>query len=234
MKKVILISGGSTGLGYSIAKLLSPKHDVVIASTNEKKLFQAASDLKCQYKVCNISDWEQDEKLLKFVVDKFGRIDVLINNAGIWLPGELSANDPKKIREVIDVNTTGTIYLTKAALPYMKKQARGLIINIISKDALYAKPERSVYHASKWAIRGFTECMETELEKYGIAVTGIYPGLMKTKLFHQLDCRRDLKDALDPDAVAKVIEFILSYNDLATFPDISIRSLKEPPITTLF
>lgn len=165
--KTILISGGSDGLGKAIAKQLAAGNKVIILSPSEEKLRRAADEIGCDYKVCDVRNYAQ----VKRAIEGLGSIDCLVNNAGLWIEGPLDENDPDYAKQVLDVNVLGVINLTKAVIPVMKKQQAGLIININSQGGFYAKAERSVYTAAKWAITGFTKAMQPELAPHGIAVT---------------------------------------------------------------
>lgn len=224
----ILISGGSDGLGKALATRFAPEHQVVILSHNEEKLKQVSTDLGCEYVVADVTDFSSLEMAFKKVLEKFPRIDVLINNAGIWLQGPLSENNPQEIEEVIKVNTLGTIFLTKVVVPTMQSQGSGRIINIISQDGLRSKKDRSIYTASKWAITGFTKCLEEDLSESGIGVTGIYPGVMKTKLFEKQGEDRDLTYALDLPEVAKLVEFVINLPSDTVLPEIVIKNINNP------
>jgi len=115
--------------------------------------------------------------------------------------------------------------MTKAVVPAMKQQKSGLIININSQGGLYAKAERSVYTASKWAVTGFTKAMQPELAPFGIAVTGIYPGMLKTDMFNKMGIDKDMSKGLDTKEVAKTVEFLLSFDTPTTFPEIGIKHI---------
>src|SRR3990167_1184785 len=183
MSKVTLITGGSSGLGFEIAKKLSPSSQVIIISSNEDKLKRSAQELNCEYLVCDVTKLEDIRKTVDAVVEKHGRLDVLINNAGILIEGELDSNDPNYVHKVLEVNTLGPIWFSQAVIPQMKRQKSGRIVNIISQAGKIAKAERTVYNASKFALTGFTEGLSLELAKYNIGVTGVYPWKMETKMF---------------------------------------------------
>jgi NADP-dependent 3-hydroxy acid dehydrogenase YdfG len=223
-KKVILISGGSSGLGKAIAEKLAPNNHVIILSHNEEKLREVAKEINCDYVEAELTEYETLKTAVNKVIQKHHTLDVLINNAGIWMEGELEDNDPRKIKELIDVNTTGTIFLTRAVLPGMRFRKDGQIINIISKDGLSAKKSRSVYHASKWAITGFTKCLQEDLSEENIRVTGIYPGLINTDLFQKNDVNRDLSDALDPSEVASLVEYVINLSPSIQVTEIGINN----------
>lgn len=219
--KTILITGGSDGLGKTIAARLAANHRVIILSPNEEKLARTAQEIGCEYKVCDVRDYSQAEK----TIQEIGAVDCLINNAGLWIQGALDENDAQRIHEVLEVNTLGVINMTKAVMPAMKQQKTGLIININSQGGLYAKAERSVYAASKWAITGFTKAMQPELAPFGIAVTGIYPGMLKTDMFNKMGIDKDMSKGLDTDEVAKTVEFLLSFDKPTMFPEIGVKHI---------
>lgn len=222
MEKVILITGGSDGLGKAIAECLAKQYRVVILARDRKKLEEVAKKLNCKFLVCDITDQKQVEKAVSDIIKEFGRIDCLVNNAGVFIEGLLEDNPPDTIREVIDINVVGTILVTRAVLLHMKRDGSGLIININSRAGLLAKPERSIYNTSKWAITGFTKCMQLELGATGIKIVGIYPGKMNTKIFKKAGIAKNMKNAIDPREVAKVVEFILERDEKVLVSDVSI------------
>lgn len=226
MKKVIVISGGSDGLGKTIAKRLSPQNNVIILSRSEEHLKKVSSELNCLYKVCDVSDWNKVEKTIEQIISEHGSIDCLVNSAGLWIEGKLEDNNAEEIKKVMEANTLGTIYLSKAVIPHMKAVG-GTIFNIISQAGFYAKAERSVYNTSKWALTGFTKSLEHEIAKDGIRVIGLYPGKMNTSMFLKAGIKKDVSDGLDPQDVAKTIEFVLSLNNSTTFPEIGIKNINN-------
>ena len=135
MKKVIIITGGSDGLGKSIAERLAQneENDVVILSNQEDKLTDAAIETNSDYQLCDVTDSKSVETAVQVILQKYGKIDVLINNAGVWLAGDLTECSYDVINNCIDVNTKGPIYMTKAVLPSMYKNKKGLIINVCSQ-----------------------------------------------------------------------------------------------------
>jgi short-subunit dehydrogenase len=184
--KTILITGGSDGLGKAIAARLATNNKVIILSPHEDKLRVVAQELGCEYKVCDVRDYAQTEKVAQEI---------------------------------------GLINTTKAVIPAMKQQGSGLIINVNSQGGLYAKAERGVYTATKWAITGFTKAMQPELAPYGIAMTGLYPGMMKTDMFNKMGIEKDTSNGLELDEVAKTIEFLLSFEKPTMFPEIGIKHI---------
>lgn len=222
-KNVILISGGSEGLGYAIAEKFSKIHTVIILARNAQKTKKAAKELGCDFVIADVSDTGQVARAVSAVIKKHKKIDYLVNNAGLWIEGPLEKNNPKRIKEVIDVNTTGTILLTRSVLPYMRARKRGRIIMVNSQSGFYGKGERSVYNASKWAITGFTKSLQMELAGSAITVTGFYPGSMKTKLFEKAGIKKDTSKAMTVADAVRAVQFILETPDDLAIPEISIK-----------
>jgi len=137
--KTIVITGGSDGLGKTLTKSLSQEYKVIILATNEEKMKLVAKEYDCTYKVCDVSDYDSVERIINEIVVEHKKIDVLINNAGLWIQGELDTNDSDRIKRVIEVNLLGTINVSKAVIPFMKENKEGLIININSQAGINHK-----------------------------------------------------------------------------------------------
>lgn len=225
--KVVVISGGSDGLGKALAKQLSKNNKVIILAPNEVKLRQVVEELECDYLVCDVSIWEQVEKAVESIIEKYTKIDVLINNAGVWIEGPIENNSPADIKRAIETNTLGTMLLTRAVVPNMKKNKSGWIINVISQAGIYVKAERTVYNGSKWAITGFTKSLQPELAMHGIKVIGLYPGQIRTDLFKKAGIEKNIERALDPEDIVKTVEFMLGFENTVTFPEIGIKHLEN-------
>lgn len=221
MKPVCLITGGASGLGRELAASLSGQYQVVILDLKSSHLPHVARHFGCLYHFCDVSQYAQVEKIVK----KYSRIDVLINCAGIYLDGELIDNQPEKIKQTILVNSLGPINLCKAVVPLMKKQKQGIIININSMAGLRPRKLCSVYHSSKYALTGFAQSIASELEKYHIKVTNIYPDIIDTNFSKKGTIRRDFSHALDPDQIVKLVDFLLSLDPNTTLPDVTIKAL---------
>jgi len=225
MPKIIIVSGGSDGLGKEIAKVLTGSNKVIILAHNEQKLKTVSEEIGCDYVLADVSRYDQVEKAINNVLDKYGHLDCLVNSAGIWAKGKITDNTFEEITEILDVNTKGTIFLCKAVLPQMEKQGGGEIINIISQDGLCAKKDRSLYHSSKWAITGFTKCLQLDYSEKNIKVTGVYPGLMRTTLFEKKGVQRDLTHSLNLVEVAKLVEYVINLSPDTHIPEIGIKNL---------
>lgn len=227
MKKVIVITGASDGLGKTLTESLSKENNVIALATTEEKLQKVAEDNNCNYKVCDVSDYHQVEKCTNEIIEEFGKIDILINNAGLWIQEELEENDVERIHDVIDVNLLGMIYMTKAVIPIMKKNQDGIIININSQAGINHKAERVVYNASKWGVTGFSKSLQDEVAKYGIRVTDILPGMLKTDMFNKMNIKKNMENGLDTKEVARLVKFIIDTPKDVMIPEVGIKNINN-------
>jgi NAD(P)-dependent dehydrogenase (short-subunit alcohol dehydrogenase family) len=222
MKKIVLVSGGTDGLGRAVADRLRSDHTVVIMSATGPKCLKTARELDCDSAVGDVSNYAACERAVAQVIERHGRLDVLINNAGIWLEGPLETLEPEAIHRTFEVNALGTINLTRAALPQMKQQGNGRIINVISSAGKSGKPGKSVYAASKFAITGFTEALQSELAPAGIGVTGVYPGKLNTQFFAKTGIQKSMDNALDPDVVSGLIAQVVEAGPTTQISDLTL------------
>ena len=227
MEKVIVITGGSDGLGKELATNLVKENKVIILSPTEEKLKDVAETLDCDYKVCDVSDYSLVERTVKEIVNQYEKIDVLINNAGLWIQEELEQNDSNRIKQVIEVNLLGTINMTKSVISTMKKSQDGLIININSQAGINYKAERTVYNASKWGVTGFTKSLQPELAKYGIRVTDVYPGMLKTDMFQKLGIEKNMANGLELKEVSRLVKFIIDTPKDVMIPEVGIKNINN-------
>jgi short-subunit dehydrogenase len=155
----------------------------------------------------DVTKEDELQKLLDFVVEKFGKLDIWINNAGIWLPHmPIEKMDWKRAHNLIEINLFGTVYGSKVALAQMRKQNSGLILNIISTSGLDGKINETAYCASKFAANGFTKSLKKEVDGKNIKVFTVYPGGMQTNLFDEKK-PENYGDFMDPNEVAeKIVE----------------------------
>jgi 3-oxoacyl-[acyl-carrier protein] reductase len=222
-KKVILITGGTDGLGKAIAERLAKSDNVIICSPSEERVRGISKLIGCEGIVCDAGNAESVAACVARVVKKYGRIDVLINNAGVWIQGPLTENDPERISDVVAVNLIGPMLMSRTVIPAMRNSGKGLIINVISQAGLYGKAERTVYNATKFGLTGFTKSLAMELAPVGIRVTGLYPGMMRTAMFSKLGIEKDMGRAVDPSTVAGAIAFLLSLPDDVAVPEFGIK-----------
>lgn len=220
--KNIIITGASDGLGKSIARELKDEN-LILISRNEEKLKALATELNCKYSVCDLKDYKSIESIVK----EIGDVDILINNAGIWLAGDLEENTFDQISDCIDVNTKAPIYMTKAVLPIMRSKKSGLIINVCSQSSFDNDDFSTVYNASKWAMRGFNRSIQRVLSKENIKVTGFYPGFMQTDLFKKAGNDYDTSTGLETEKVAKAVRFITECDGDVIIPEFGIKDVEN-------
>ena len=227
MKKTIVITGGSDGLGKTLTETFSKENNVIILATNEEKMKLVSENNNCSYKICDVRNYDIVEKTINEILKEYNKVDVLINNAGLWIQEELDVNDSNRIKEVIDVNLLGTINVSKAVIPSMKENKDGLIININSQAGINHKAERVVYNASKWGVTGFSKSLQDEVAKYGIRVTDVMPGMMKTEMFSKMNITKNMANGLDTKQVARLIQFIIDTPSDVMIPEVGIKNINN-------
>jgi short-subunit dehydrogenase len=196
-RPVVLITGGSRGLGLAIAtRFAHTPVRLVLASRNLAELQQAQATLLTQFPhlhpedfhlvAADLSKPEEAQRLISETIDRFGRIDVLVNNAGIIDVGPIESQTLEIFERTMQINFFAALYTTWAALPHLRKQTplsgnrRAAIVNIASIGGKIAVPHMLPYSAAKFALVGFSEGLHAELRHKGIRVTTVCPGLMRT------------------------------------------------------
>jgi len=225
-EKIIVIIGGTDGLGKAIAIRLNKNNTVIISSSDRLHVLASSKEIGCKGVVCDVTNDSSIHTCITSIQNTYGIIDVLINSFGVWIQDELTANEPKKISHVIDVNLKGVISVTRAVIPGMEKQKNGEIINIISQAGLYGKAQRSVYNATKFGLVGFTKSLAMELAPKGIKVSGLYPGMMKTNMFEKVGITKNMDVAIDVEVVARAVEFIISLPNSVVVPEFGIKHIQ--------
>lgn len=184
MDKVVLITGASTGIGLETAKLFQTKNWKVAATMRvpEKAAdLQKIADIEC-FRL-DVTDVDSIKAAISATLDKFGRIDAVVNNAGYAVVGPFEAASQEQIKRQFDTNVFGLMNVCREILPYFREQRRGHIINVASIAGRMTFPLYSLYHASKWAVEGFSESLQFELEPFNIRVKIIEPGPIKTDFY---------------------------------------------------
>jgi NAD(P)-dependent dehydrogenase (short-subunit alcohol dehydrogenase family) len=182
-QKTIFITGSSSGLGRAAAKLFASKGWKVIASMRDPKKEKQLGDISgITLMALDVTDPHQIESVAEQVVTP-GGVDVVFNNAGYGLAGALEGLTDEQVLRLVNTNMLGTIRTTKAFVPHFREKRSGLFINTTSLGGLVAFPFNSIYHATKWAIEGWSESMAFELNQFGIGIKTVEPGGIRTDFF---------------------------------------------------
>ncbi len=240
-QKVVMVTGSSSGIGREISLLLARNNYVVYASMrnlekgSELKSIAENENLDLYILHLDVNDDESVNKALDSIYSKSSRLDVLINNAGYGLRGAFEDLDMSEIKSLYETNVFGYIRTIQSALPIMRKQQSGLIINISSGVGRFGIPNASAYSSSKFAVEGLSESLFYEVEPFGIKVVLVEPGVIKTNFFNSLvvanrsadpaspyaqmmrekdgGLNEMIKNGSDPEYVAKIVlDIILNDN----------------------
>jgi len=183
MSKVWFVTGSASGLGRSIAEAVLAAGDRLVATARDPRRLE---DLVKKYgdqirtASLDVADEDAAHAALQVAMDAFGRLDVVVNNAGYGDVAPFEQLSSERFKAVIDTNFYGVVNVTRAALPIMRKQKSGCILQISSVGGRLALPGSSAYHAAKWAVGGFTESLAQEAAPFGVKVCALEPGGMRT------------------------------------------------------
>jgi short-subunit dehydrogenase len=180
MGKVAFITGGTSGIGKAICTYLSNKGITVYGSGRNVKNGSTLEGFTLVK--CDVTSDTSVKEALSYIIEKEGRIDLLVNNAGIGMAGSVEDSEIEEIRNIFNTNVAGTLRTCKAILPYMRNQKSGLIINISSVGGLMGLPYRGIYSSSKSSVELISEAMSMEVMKFGIKVVLIEPGDFNTSI----------------------------------------------------
>lgn len=221
----IIVTGASKGIGRAIAlRLAEDGHDIVAVYQNPKnEMSELIAEIESKGVqalaiMANVSDEQSVKHLVEQTIEKFGRIDGLVNNAGITKDKLLLRMNEQDFSEVIDVNLKGTFFCTKLVAKQMMKQKSGSIVNLSSVVSLTGNIGQANYSASKGGVNSFTKTAAQELAMYHIRVNAVAPGMIKTRMTDVIpeDIRENMLKSIplgrigEPKDVANVVSFLLS------------------------
>lgn len=182
--KIALVTGASSGFGKLIAETLT-RHGFTVYGTSRRDSPDTSAGVKMR--VLDVTDDASVAACVQGVIDEVGRIDLLVNNAGIVHDSFIEETPPEVVEAVIQTNFYGTVRVTRAVLPHMRAQRAGQVINLTSLAGLVSPPMQAYYAASKHAVEGFTEALHYEIESFGIKVSLVEPGFFKTDIHGNTD-----------------------------------------------
>jgi short-subunit dehydrogenase len=234
--KNVVITGASRGLGKAISEIFaSHGHRLFLSSQNAVSLYTRMEDLQHKYpdlqvkaKPFDLAEKSQAEALGYWVLEEISRarnersaIDVLVNNAGHFLPGKIVDEQPGTLEKMIQVNLYSAYHLTRVLLPRMMEERTGHIFNICSIASLQAYPNGGSYSISKFALAGFSKNLREELKTFGIKVTGVYPGALYTDSWSSSGI--DPKRIMEPKDIAQLVFAATQLSPQAVVEDILVR-----------
>ena len=238
--KVVVITGASSGLGEAVARLLSAQGAIVVLGARRIERLQAlVNELvkgggKALAVSTDVTRYDQVKSLVETAVQSFGRIDVIINNAGLMPNSPLERLKIDDWNETIDVNIKGVLYGIAAALPYMQQQKGGHIINVSSVAGHKVRPGNAVYAATKHAVRVISEGLRQEVKPYNIRTTVISPGAVDTELPNSItepdiaeNIRKFYEKAIPADSFARAVVVAMSQPDDVDVNEILFRPTSQ-------
>lgn len=228
-----LVTGGSKGIGRAICLALAKEGaNIIIASRNESEIKETMDKLKEMGSKslaiqADVRSEEDVRRLISMTIDKCGKLDILINNAGVAYKRRLEETTLEEYEKIMDTNLKGVFLCTKYAIPYIKESKNGKIINISSVGGLHGLPEFSVYCASKFGVNGITESIASELEGE-IKVYAVCPGAVDTDMYRSLFSNRP---PLKPEHIAEKVLELASPDSKVTSG--KIIEIQAPPVPQL-
>jgi NADP-dependent 3-hydroxy acid dehydrogenase YdfG len=238
--KVVVITGASSGLGEATARLLSAKGaSVVLGARRIDRIQSLADELtgsggKALAIPTDVTHYDQVKRLVDAAVQTYGRIDVIINNAGLMPHSPLERLKIDDWNRTIDVNIKGVLYGIAAALPYMKQQKAGHIINVSSVAGHKVRPTSAVYAATKAAVLTLSEGLRQEVKPYNIRTTVISPGAVATELPNSVtepdiaeNVRKSYEIAIPADSFARAVAFAMSQPEEVDVNEILFRPTRQ-------
>ena len=239
--KVVVITGASSGMGEAAAKHLATlEATVVLGARRADKIEKLAKDIqetdgKALAVTVDVTNLEQVKNLVDTAIQQFGRVDVILNNAGIMPLSPMDRINVEEWNRMIDVNIKGVLNGIAAVLPYMKEQKSGQIINTSSVAGHKVFYGSAVYSATKYAVRALTEGLRMEVKPYNIRTTIVCPGAVKTELLEHIseeDIQQANKDyvgevVISPDSFARVVAFAISQPEDIDINEITFRPTSQ-------
>jgi NAD(P)-dependent dehydrogenase (short-subunit alcohol dehydrogenase family) len=222
MSKVVLITGGSSGIGKSVGEFLSEKGFIVYGTSRSPEKYKQS---KFPILALDVKDEATISETVNTIIDKEGQLDVVINNAGAGITGPIEETPNAEIKNNFDTNFFGPINVIKAVLPQMRKQHSGLIINITSIAGYMGLPYRGVYSASKGALELLTEAFRMEIKDFNIKMTNIAPGDFATNIAAGRYHAPLLDDSPYKKPYGDTLDLMNTHVDNGSDPDMMAKSV---------
>lgn len=225
----IVITGGSRGIGKAITeKFVANNFDVAYCSRKKESLEALQQNLQLQYPnqkifafTCDMSVKADVLNFAKYTLEHLGTPDIIVNNAGVFIPGAIHSEADGILEQQINTNLYSAYYFTKALLPSMMKRKSGQIFNICSIASLKAYPNGGSYSISKFALLGFSKCLREEMKPFGIKVCSVMPGATLTDSWGEINFPKER--LMSAEDIAQSIFDIYSLSDRTVVEDIVLR-----------
>ena len=233
--KVAIVTGASRGIGRCIALRLADMGATVVLAARGKELLdqlaQQITDSGGKAEPCSVEleDEASIKELVRFTQDRFGQLDVLVNNAGVTHSASVEETTTQDWDRVMRINARGPFILCRHALGPLKKSTQGRIINICSVVGVKGYPLQSAYAASKHAMRGFSISLANELEATGVRVHVICPGGVDTGMVSQVRPDINKDELIDPEEIAELVGYLASHKGNGVVDEIRIRRATSAP-----
>ena len=218
-KKIVVITGATRGIGKAIGEGLENSYEVISIGRQKHKGHIPGKFIKC-----DVTNREDIKRAINKIIGEYGRIDILINCAGVMLYNDLTKATEEEFEKSFSVNVKGTFLMMKEVLPHMRKRRKGYIINISSVRGITAAPNKGIYSATKFAVRALTETVFLENKDFGIKATAICPGIVWTESTKDKLIKEGLskEDVVQEEDIVKTVKYLLSLSPKAYVREIVI------------
>jgi NAD(P)-dependent dehydrogenase (short-subunit alcohol dehydrogenase family) len=229
-EKVCIVTGAGRGLGAAICEVLAAAGcNVVAADVQENAAHRIAEKLRGRGRgfLLDVTNEQQAGEVINRVISHFGRIDVLVNNAGVDRTVSVEEMSMQDWDRILSVNLRGPFIMSKLVLPAMKRSGSGHIVNIVSTAAKRAWANASAYHASKWGLLGLSHALHVEARPNNIKVTAVIAGGMRTPFLLDRFPELDPGVLQDPKNVAETVKFVLMQPEETVVPEVMVLPMRE-------
>lgn len=223
--KAAIVTGGSSGIGLAVARMLREEgYELTIASRRQERVDAAADELEAHGVAADVADEEDCRRLVAAHAERFGRLDCLVNSAGIGIAGNVRDLQTKHLDLQLGVNLRGLVLVTREALPLLC-QAKGIVVNLASIAGTMPTPGLSIYGATKAAVIAFTKSLNYELEDDGVRVTAICPGFVDTPMAAWTGLGAE--EMIRAEDCAELVRALLRLGPAARIPEIVVERVGE-------